>query len=130
MKTNWIVKGIFVFLFFIGFAFLVALAVKLLWNALMPDIFGLPIISFWQAAGLLVLSRLLVGGFMKGGGGWKNHKHGMHGGWKSHWKNKWEEKWSHLSPEEQERLKQKFRNKCGMGKQSPFPPATPTEDQE
>ena len=32
-----------------------------LWNVLMPAIFGLPAISFWQALGLLVLSRLLFG---------------------------------------------------------------------
>jgi hypothetical protein len=30
-----------------------------LWNLLMPDIFGLPTITFWQALGLMVLSTLL-----------------------------------------------------------------------
>ncbi|MDR2704331.1 MAG: hypothetical protein LBC02_00990 [Planctomycetaceae bacterium] len=30
----------------------------LLWNALMPAIFQLPVIGFWQALGLLVLSRM------------------------------------------------------------------------
>jgi hypothetical protein len=30
-----------------------------LWNWLMPAIFGLPVISFWQAWGLLVLSSIL-----------------------------------------------------------------------
>ena len=37
-----------------------------LWNRLMPAILGLPAISFWQALGLLLLSRLLFGGL----GGW------------------------------------------------------------
>lgn len=32
-----------------GLALLFAIPVWLLWNALMPDIFGLPSISFWQA---------------------------------------------------------------------------------
>jgi hypothetical protein len=32
-----------------------------LWNSLMPYLFQLPLISFWQALGLLILSRLLFG---------------------------------------------------------------------
>ncbi|MCD7937050.1 MAG: hypothetical protein LUG98_09350 [Tannerellaceae bacterium] len=35
----------------------------LLWNALIPAIFGGIVINYWQAIGLLVLSRLLFGGF-------------------------------------------------------------------
>ncbi|MDR2868479.1 MAG: hypothetical protein LBV46_02935, partial [Bacteroidales bacterium] len=35
----------------------------LLWNALIPAIFGLVCINFWQALGLLVLGRMLFGGF-------------------------------------------------------------------
>lgn len=34
--------------------------VWLLWNALMPDVFGLPSITFWQALGLLLLSGMLI----------------------------------------------------------------------
>ncbi len=37
--------------------------VKYLWNWLMPDIFGLRIINFWEAFGLVVLARFLVGGW-------------------------------------------------------------------
>ena len=37
-------------------------AVHELWNWLMPGIFGLPAITFWQAVGLLALSWLLFGG--------------------------------------------------------------------
>lgn len=46
--------------------------VMLLWNALMPDIFGLGVIGYWQALGLAVFARLLIGGF---GGGSKKPKH-------------------------------------------------------
>ena len=35
--------------------------VKLLWNALMPEIFGLPEIGFWQAVGLAVLAHIFFG---------------------------------------------------------------------
>jgi hypothetical protein len=43
-------------------AVLVGLVVKALWNALMPGIFGLPEVGYWQAVGLLVLGHLLFGG--------------------------------------------------------------------
>ena len=33
--------------------------VMLLWNWLIPEIFGLPIINFWQAIGLNLLSTIL-----------------------------------------------------------------------
>jgi hypothetical protein len=46
------------------FVALVALGVwlvQILWNAVMPDVFpGLHTISFWQAAGLSLLSSLLL----------------------------------------------------------------------
>ena len=32
-----------------------------LWNWLMPEIFNLPAIGFWQAVGILALSRILFG---------------------------------------------------------------------
>ena len=35
----------------------------LLWNALLPAVFNFSTITFWQAVGLLVLARLLFGGF-------------------------------------------------------------------
>ena len=47
------------------FGMLVALPVMLLWNWLIPDLFGLPYIGWWQAWGLLFLCSLLfknVGG--------------------------------------------------------------------
>jgi len=47
----------------IGFIALVVLLLgwplMLLWNWLMPTIFGLPIITFWQAVGLNLLSTVL-----------------------------------------------------------------------
>ena len=47
---------------------IVGLVISNLWNALMPAIFGLHTISFWQALGLLVLSRILFGRFGDGVG--------------------------------------------------------------
>lgn len=43
------------------FGFIFGYFVMLLWNWLMPEIFGLGLITFWQAFGLVVLGRLLFG---------------------------------------------------------------------
>ncbi len=45
------------------FALVLSAVVQMLWNALMPELFGFKQISFWQALGLLFLGRLLLGGF-------------------------------------------------------------------
>jgi hypothetical protein len=60
--------GKFVFVFFaiiLGAGLLLAL-LQFLWNALVTDIFGLRAISYWEALGLFVLSRMFFGrGFTK-----------------------------------------------------------------
>ncbi len=59
-KAHWIILGI------LGFAALFTLGgfgLMYLWNALMPAIFHLGTVTFWQAIGLALLGRLLVGGF-------------------------------------------------------------------
>ena len=66
----------------------------------MPTIFNLPEIKFWQAAGLLLLFRLLFGfgHHWKGPGYYKSKR--LH------------EKWEKMSPEERESMKQKFRERA------------------
>lgn len=51
------------------FAFVFGLFAMLLWNWLMPEIFGLPQISYWQAWGLVLLAHILVKS------GHQHHKH-------------------------------------------------------
>jgi len=53
-----IVVGVVVFALIISI--FAALPIMLLWNAIVPAIFGLPAISFWQAFGLNLLSALLI----------------------------------------------------------------------
>ena len=48
----------------LALVFLTGLLIKIFWNALMPDIFGLPEVSYWQALELLALRSL----FFLGGG--------------------------------------------------------------
>jgi hypothetical protein len=45
----------------IGAAFLFGLVIMWLWNWLMPLIFGLPEVTYWQGLGLLILSSILFG---------------------------------------------------------------------
>ena len=65
--------------------------VMLLWNWLMPVLFELGVINFWQALGLLALSRMLFGGFGSGHG-FKRHKH--------HVGHHIREKWMKMTPEQ------------------------------
>ena len=60
--------GIAFFIAFVIFVVLGGFAVQLLWNWLLPDIFQLRRITVWEALGLLALSRILFGGFGRGGG--------------------------------------------------------------
>lgn len=117
MKRFWIRRG----LRFLGFALLfgglVGLTVMTLWNALLPTILGVSVITFWQALGLLVLSRILFGGFGRGRGG-----RGWRGGYgqdhpvRANWKQKMTERWQNMTPEQREQMKQQWRNKCGDGR--------------
>lgn len=114
MKRGWRIAGGIAF----GALFLVLFAAitRLLWNWLIPDLFGGPVINFWQAIGLLALSKIL---FWSGGRGcWHSPSHNT-----NHWKNRFYEKFSNMSPEERDALKQKLQEKwCGRG---PMPPSNP-----
>lgn len=49
--------------FAVVFALVFGLVVKLLWNWLMPALFGLGEISYWQAFGIVILAKILFSGF-------------------------------------------------------------------
>jgi hypothetical protein len=90
--------------------------VMFLWNALMPVIFHLPLISFWQALGLLLLAKILFSGFR--GGPFKNKRDNLR------------QAWMNMNPEQRENFKQKWEQRCGgrtFGGQRPWDddPATP-----
>ena len=74
--------------------------IMLLWNALMTVLFNLPIIGFWQAAGLLVLSRLLFG-IGRSHGPWTHHT----------WKANLREKISNMTPEERKEFMGKLHTR-------------------
>jgi hypothetical protein len=112
---KWILKGIciaaVITLAILGFGYIT----MHLWNWLMPVLFKLPLISFSQALGLLILSKILFSGF----GGKRGHRHCGHRGWGGQhrggmWKKRWEEKMANMTPEQREKVKQEW-SKCGWG---------------
>lgn len=66
-RIGWIFGGIVLAVFL---AFIFGYFVMLLWNWIMPQLFGLPEIDYWLAFGIIILSRLIFGGFGHG----HNHK--------------------------------------------------------
>ena len=74
-----------------------------LWNWLLPVLFGWPLITFWQALGLLLLCRILFGRL--GGHGRGGDR--SHGGCQR--SNRWDRLWMRMTPEEREKFFQDVR---------------------
>jgi hypothetical protein len=80
--------------------------VMLLWNEIVPGLFpSVAAITFWHAVGLLILCKILFGGFRKGGhrGGWRGKRQMM----------AWKQKWAGMSEEEKAKFKEEWKNRCG-----------------
>lgn len=63
MRGRWLILAPVVVVAFLLFVALGGAVVRLLWNWLLPPLFGWSPITFWQALGLLALCRILFGGF-------------------------------------------------------------------
>jgi len=74
-----------------GFIALGGYVVQQLWNWLLPALFGLHQVTFWQGLGILALCRILFGGFGFHGDGSSSRRRKRHGG---------------MTPEEHERFRQ------------------------
>lgn len=98
----WVIIGI-------GILIVFGLVTQYLWNWLVPTLFNGPFISFWQALGLILLSKILFSGL-----GHKCHHHSHGDG--HPWKQRLHEKFSAMSPEEREAFKKKMWDKwCSRG---------------
>ena len=112
MRWKWLFIGPAALAGIVLVAFAGGAVVSLLWNWLLPPLFGWPVITFWQALGLLVLCRILFGG------------KGWHGGYRrdSRFRHRLADRiadrvaarWEHMTPEERERLRQRIRERCGV----------------
>ncbi len=105
MRTRWvprIVKGI---VFFAVAVTALGFVVMALWNGIIPDLFKGPSLTFWQAVGLLLLSHILLRG-------WAPWRHAN--GWRhERWRQRFEEKLAAMTPEEREKFKHEWRQRCG-----------------
>ncbi|MGH9494847.1 MAG: hypothetical protein ACRD3B_07615 [Candidatus Sulfotelmatobacter sp.] len=100
MKGRRILWGMKFGLFVLLAAAALTFVVMTLWNWLMPALLGLHRIGFWQALGLLLLFKILFGGFR-----------GRRG---PHWRGRMMERWARMTPEEREKFREGMRGRCGM----------------
>ena len=107
MKKKWI------FLAPLAIAAFIAIGgevVQHLWNWLLPSLFGWRLITFWQALGILALSRILFGRI--GGRGFRG----------SRFRGRMSERWGRMTPEEREKFRAGMRGGCGPFGSSPATP--------
>jgi hypothetical protein len=83
------------------FVTLLGLIVMRLWNWLTPALFGWHVITFWQALGVLILSKILFGGFRGRPGP------------PFFWRRRMMERWAKMTPEEREKWRESMRGRCG-----------------
>jgi len=76
--------------------------VMLLWNNVLAQVTNVSPITFVQALGILVLSKILFGGLR---GGWGPRRY--------YWKQRMMQKWNNMTPEEREKFKQEWQRRCG-----------------
>jgi len=100
MRRHWFLRGLKFLLFALLFVAVFSFFVMRLWNWLMPAVFGWHVITYWQSLGLLVLSKILFGGFRGG-----PHRH-----WG--WRRRMMERWDKMTPEEREKFRHAMHG-CG-----------------
>lgn len=101
-KRHWLKKAIFFPIAVAAGVFIFGNLVMYLWNAILPIVLGVKTITFCQAIGILVLSKILFGGFRGGFRGCRCHGGG--GGWRG--------KWMNMTPEEREKMKEEWKQRC------------------
>ncbi len=86
------------------FLFLGGEVVKLLWNWLLPPLFGWKMITFWQAFGLLALCRILFGHH-----GWRGRSRFS----RDTIRERMSDRWKDMTPEQRERMQNRWKMACG-----------------
>jgi Ca2+/H+ antiporter, TMEM165/GDT1 family len=100
MTDKWVAMGIRIFIIIIIVMSGFAVAVLYLWNWLMPQLFALHPLTYWQAVGLLGLSWLLFGGF-----GWLGGDHSSH-------RNRTRDRFAQMTPEERNKFREGLSGRC------------------
>ena len=112
MRWKWIFIAPAALLGMALIAFLGGEIVRLLWNWLLPSLFGVREITFWQALGLLVLCRILFGG--KGFHGGQRRYSGFRRRIADRMADRVGERWDQMTPEDRERFRQRIRERLGF----------------
>jgi hypothetical protein len=112
MKRNWLIIGPAALLGIVLVTFIGGEAVRLLWNWLLPSLFGWREITFWQALGLLALCRILFGGV--GLRGSSRADSSIRRRMADRMADRVAERWEHMTPEERDRFRQRIRERCGF----------------
>ena len=110
MRMKWVFLAPLAIFGMLLFVFIGGEIVLHLWNWLLPPLFEFRPINFWQALGILLLSRILFGGF------------GFHGTGRSNFRRRVADRvadrvgdrWDAMTPEERERFRQRMRERCGF----------------
>jgi len=101
---SWGWKCLFIIPLVVLAVFTIGAVVMLLWNCIMPSLFPtIGLLTYWHAIGLLLLCKILFGGFHRHHGGWRGRRR-MHMAWK--------EKWMGMSDEEKVKFKEEWKNRC------------------
>lgn len=95
------------------FVFIGSTIVMLLWNALLPSLLGLPLITFWQALGILLLCRILFGGLGMRGGRSSTSRRRAGDRFADRVADRVSERLENMTPEERERFRQRVRERGG-----------------
>jgi hypothetical protein len=116
-----------------GFVAVFTFAVYALWNGVVSDVLGVKTITYWQALGLLVLCKILFGGFPGRGRGfgppwrekmmWKRHWHSLTPEQRANLRDEMREQfghWASLTPEQKQNLREKMRQKFGNWPRPPW----------
>jgi hypothetical protein len=99
-----ILKGSGFLLVMAGLFLLLVYGFEILWNITVPEIFGLKSLTYGAALRLLILARILVGGF---GFRWGNPAERG-----KFWRERMKMKMEHMSTEEKEEFKRRLWQKC------------------
>jgi hypothetical protein len=110
MRRKWIFIAPLAILGMLLCVFIGGELVLQLWNWLLPPLFGFRQITFWQGLGILLLCRILVGGY------------GLRGSDRSKVRSRvadrladrMGDRWDAMTPEERERFRQRMRERCGF----------------
>ena len=112
----------------LAFLAILTVVVRDLWNGVLVDVLAVKTVTYWQALGLLLLARILFGG-------WPGRGRGFGSRWRERMMAK---RWESLNPEQREHMRDEMRRRfgdwprppwCDPESHGPDSPAKPTGGQ-